>query len=123
MHGAGIVVPHPEQFWPILLAEYDVDGYEVWNPQSQRYTDFLISVVNRKNRERTVTQRSLLIFMGDDTHMGEKIKEPKFQDKEKAGREIGYQPVWDDLNIRKRLIKAQVNISSVIDEYRLRLAS
>ena len=32
--GAGIVIPHPEQFWPILLKEYDVDGIEVWNPQS-----------------------------------------------------------------------------------------
>ncbi len=122
-HGAGIVVPHPEQFWPILLAEYDVDGYEVWNPQSQRYTDFLVSVVNRKNAERNVSQKSLLIFMGDDTHMGEKVKRPEFQDKYKAGREIGYQPVWDDLSIRKKLIKAQVNISSVIDEYRLRLST
>lgn len=122
-HGAGIVVPHPEQFWPILLAGYDVDGYEVWNPQSQRYTDFLVSVVNRKNADRDVSKRSLLIFMGDDTHLGEKIRKPEFQDKEKAGREIGYQPIWDDLTIRKKLIKAQVNISSVIDEYRLRLST
>jgi len=30
--GGGIIIPHPEQFWPILLADYDVDGYEVWNP-------------------------------------------------------------------------------------------
>ena len=48
--GAGVVIPHPEQFWPILLADYDVDGIEVWNPQSQQYTEFLINVVNRRNR-------------------------------------------------------------------------
>jgi hypothetical protein len=50
--GAGIVIPHPEQFWPILLKEYDVDGIEVWNPQSRRYTEFLISVLNRRNQKR-----------------------------------------------------------------------
>ncbi|MFP4167763.1 MAG: hypothetical protein ACLFSY_02810 [Desulfonatronovibrionaceae bacterium] len=122
LHGGGIVVPHPEQFWPILLAEYDVDGYEVWNPQSQRYTDFLISVVNRKNAEKRNSQKELLIFMGDDTHMGEKAKDPAFQNKEKAGREIGYQPAWDDMHIRKKLITAQVNRTSVIDTYKERLA-
>ncbi len=71
--GAGIVIPHPEQFWPILLADYDVDGYEVWNPQSQEFTEFLINVVNRQNRIRKGTEKPVLIFMGDDTHMSEKI--------------------------------------------------
>ena len=105
-YSAGIVVPHPEQFWPILLAEYDVDGYEVWNPQSQRYTDFLISVVNQKNQERGFSTKTLLIFMGDDTHMGEKVNVPEAQDPDKASREIGLQPAWDDLSVQKRLVKA-----------------
>ena len=120
-YSAGIVVPHPEQFWPILLAEYDVDGYEVWNPQSQRYTDFLISVVNQKNQERGFSTKTLLIFMGDDTHMGEKVNVPEAQDPDKASREIGLQPAWDDLSIQKRLIKAQVSRRSIIDEYMSRL--
>jgi hypothetical protein len=48
-HQGGIVIPHPEQFWPILLADYDVDGIEVWNPQASQYTNFLIHAVNRHN--------------------------------------------------------------------------
>ncbi len=47
-----MVIPHPEQFWPILLADYDVDGYEVWNPQSREYTDFLIRALDNQNKRR-----------------------------------------------------------------------
>jgi hypothetical protein len=119
--GAGIVVPHPEQFWPILLAEYDVDGYEVWNPQSLRYTDFLISVVIKKNKERGVTTPRLLIFMGDDTHMGEKVREETETDPSKAGREVGYQPAWDDWEVRKRLLRNGISRREVIAEYKARL--
>ncbi len=120
----GIVIPHPEQFWPILLADYDVDGYEVWNPQSQEYTEFLINVVNRENKSRANTsRRPILIFMGDDCHMGEKVKEPRHQDSEKAGREIGVQHAWDDLGIRKSLITAGVDRNSVIHAYRDLLTS
>lgn len=119
---AGIVIPHPEQFWPILLADYDVDGYEVWNPQSQRYTNFLIYVVNQKNRHRRSSEERLLIFMGDDTHMGEKIRDPRQQNVEKAGREIGVQPAWDDLNIRKSFIMADCSREKVIKAYKERLA-
>jgi hypothetical protein len=121
LHGAGVVVPHPEQFWPILLAEYDVDGYEVWNPESQRYTDFLISVVKRKNQELGPSGRRILIFMGDDTHMGEKVKDPEQQDRSKGAREVGYQPAWEDLDIRKKLIKAEVDRERLIREYKERL--
>ena len=121
LFGAGIVVPHPEQFWPILLADYDVDGYEVWNPQSMRYTDFLISVILKKNRERS-TGRKLLIFMGDDTHMGEKLVPPSALQKEKALREIGVQNAWDDYGVQKHLIKAGINKENVILEYKERLA-
>ncbi|WP_338669499.1 hypothetical protein [Pseudodesulfovibrio methanolicus] len=119
--GGCIVIPHPEQFWPILLRNYDVDGIEVWNPQSQEYTEFLISVVNEQNARRT-SGRDKLIFMGDDCHMGEKTKPEEQQDPEKAGREIGYQPAWEDLRIRKKLIVNNISRRSVIKEYKARLA-
>jgi hypothetical protein len=119
--GAGIIIPHPEQFWPILLADYDVDGYEVWNPQSQRYTDFLISAVGRANSCPGLSRRRKLVFMGDDTHMGEKAKPLLRQNTEKSNREIGYQPAWDDLEISKRLILAGMSREIVIREYRERL--
>ncbi len=119
--GGCIVIPHPEQFWPILLADYDVDGYEVWNPQSRRYTEFLISVISRKNHQSVQRERKLLLFMGDDTHMSEKIRDPDKQDREKSSREIGFQPAWDDMYIRKALIVASVNRRQVIEEYRGRL--
>ncbi|WP_320172360.1 hypothetical protein [Maridesulfovibrio sp.] len=120
--GGCVVIPHPEEFWPILLAKYDVDGIEVWNPQSQRYTDFLISVVDQQNTARPSGSRKRLIFMGDDCHMSEKTKRPETQDPVKAAREIGLQPAWDDLNIRKKLIIAGIDRQSVITEYRERLA-
>ncbi|MGE4553571.1 MAG: hypothetical protein AB7D57_10690 [Desulfovibrionaceae bacterium] len=124
--GGGVVIPHPEEFWPILLAGYDVDGYEVWNPQSQRYTDFLISVVNERNRRvdpLRPSARRLLVTMGDDCHLGEKVKDPALQDKAKAAREVGYQPAWDDLSIGKKLITAGMDRDTVIHEYRDRLSS
>ena len=118
--GAGIVIPHPEQFWPILLADYDVDGYEVWNPQSQEYTEFLITVLNRRNKQVN-NSRPLLVFMGDDTHLSEKVKEPAIRDREKACREIGLQPAWEDMQIRKQLLKAGMDRPRIIQEYTARL--
>ncbi|PTN38535.1 hypothetical protein C6366_02560 [Desulfonatronum sp. SC1] len=119
--GGGVVVPHPEQFWPILLADYDVDGYEVWNPQSQEYTEFLVNVINRQNKSRGVDDRSLLVFMGDDTHMTEKLKDPAQAEAEKYYRDIGVQPAWDDLSIRKSLIVGNASRARSIEEYRARL--
>ncbi|MBF0508987.1 MAG: hypothetical protein HQK57_08685 [Deltaproteobacteria bacterium] len=119
--GCGILVPHPEQFWPILLAEYDLDGYEVWNPQSRKYTEFLISVVDRSNRRQGPSRRKMLLFMGDDTHLGEKLKDPSAQYPDKACREIGVHPAWDDLSIRKKMISAAMDRRQVIIEYRDRL--
>jgi hypothetical protein len=119
--GAGVVIPHPEQFWPILLRNYDVDGIEVWNPQSQQYTEFLINVVLDQNRRGYHKDRPLLIFMGDDCHMSEKLKRPEEQDTEKVNREIGLQPAWDDLGIAKGLIMSGVSRKTVMDEYRSRL--
>ena len=119
---AGVVIPHPEQFWPILLAGYDVDGVEVWNPQSHRYTDFLISVIQEMNEKNGSSQRNLLIFMGDDTHFGEKVKDRQQQDPTKARREIGVQPPWEDLHIEKELIRGNVSRERVIEEYKARLS-
>lgn len=119
--GAGVVIPHPEQFWPILLRNYDVDGIEVWNPQSQQYTEFLINVVLDQNRRGYHKDRPMLIFMGDDCHMSEKLKRPEEQDQEKVSREIGLQPAWDDLGIAKGLIMSGVSRKTVMDEYRSRL--
>ncbi len=117
--GGCIIIPHPEQFWPILLADYDVDGYEVWNPQSRRYTDFLINVVHRQNNSRK--DKPLLITMGDDCHMGEKVKDPNKQSLEKASREVGVQPAWEDQAIQRSLDMENVNRQSVIREYKARL--
>lgn len=120
--GGGVVIPHPEQFWPILLADYDVDGIEVWNPQSQQYTEFLINVVNRRNRMGWHGKRPILVFMGDDCHMSEKVRPLAEQDPEKAAREIGLQPAWHDFNIQKSLLKSNMSRRKVIDEYRGRLS-
>ena len=118
--GAGIVIPHPEQFWPILLADYDVDGYEVWNPQSREYTEFLVTVLNRRNKQVNHS-RPLLVFMGDDTHFSEKVRDPETRDREKAAREIGFQPAWEDMQIQKQLLKAGMDRAWVIREYAARL--
>ncbi len=118
--GAGIVIPHPEQFWPILLADYDVDGYEVWNPQSRQYTEFLVDFVNRQNGQRRGRER-LLVFMGDDTHMSEKVIEPKLRDPAKASREIGRQAGWEDESVMEALRAGGFNRAAIIREYRDRL--
>lgn len=119
--GAGIVIPHPEQFWPILLADYDVDGIEVWNPQSMRYTDFLISVIGGKNAHGPRNGRRLLVLMGDDTHMSEKVKDHDAQNAGKLAREVGLQAAWDDIAIRKSLILQKMEKSEMLREYRARI--
>ncbi len=119
--GCGIIVPHPEQFWPVLLSEYDIDGYEVWNPQSMEYSEFLINVINRQNKYRGSGKRQLLLFMGDDTHMSEKAKEPNQAEASKYYREIGVQPAWEDLSIKKSLIVGNFSRESMMDRYMARL--
>ncbi len=118
---AGIIIPHPEQFWPVLLAGYDVDGYEVWNPQSREYTEFLVQVVLEQNKTRKFKARPILVFMGDDTHMGEKSRPMKVRDFFKSEREIGLQPAWEDPEIKKILIRAGYSKERIINEYRSRL--
>ena len=60
-------------------------------------------------------------MMGDDTHMGEKIKRIEMQDTEKAAREIGYQPAWEDIAIQKILNLGNFNKQTIINEYKSRL--
>jgi len=119
--GGGIVIPHPEQFWPILLADYDVDGYEVWNPESREYTEFLITALNNQNKRERSDRPPLLIFMGDDTHMSVKIRDSGWQERSKLEREIGLQPAWEDIAIRKSLSLANASRARVIELYRERL--
>jgi hypothetical protein len=120
-YGAGIVVPHPEQFWPVLLADYDIDGIEVWNPQSREFTEFLIQVVIRKNRERRHAERPLLVMMGDDCHLSAKFFDPNAETQDSAGREVGYQPAWHEITIRKSLKMGDYDRTRIIKEYRSRL--
>lgn len=119
--GGAVIVPHPEQFWPVLLADYDVDGYEVWNPQSREFTEFLIHIVVKKNASANGTARPILVVMGDDTHLSEKILDPESQNPEKASREIGYQPAWRDPSIRKSLITGNFDKENIIRDYKSRL--
>ncbi|MFH1080846.1 MAG: hypothetical protein V1766_11435 [Pseudomonadota bacterium] len=120
-YGAGIVIPHPEQFWPVLLADYDIDGIEVWNPQSREFTEFLIQVVIRKNRERRHAERSLLVMMGDDCHLSAKLLGADAQKQDSAGREVGYQPAWHEISIRKSLKMGNFDRKCIMEEYRSRL--
>jgi hypothetical protein len=117
----GVVIPHPEQFWPILLADYDVDGWEVWNPQSREYTDFLIMALGRQNQLRRPNRRSLLVFMGDDTHLSVKLKDPHTVEPAKRDREVGWQPAWEDVAIRKALSFSGMTRARFIAQYKERL--
>lgn len=119
--GGCIVIPHPEQFWPVLLADYDVDGIEVWNPQSQRYTEFLIATVNRRNSGLSASDKKTLLFMGDDCHLSEKTRPLAVQDPLKAAREVGLQPAWDHPLIRQHLLAAHSSRNEIITQYRERL--
>ena len=61
--------------------------------------------------------------MGDDTHLGEKARDPVEQDPEKGSREVGLQPAWEDVAIRKTLIMAGVDRMRVIEEYEGRIGA
>jgi hypothetical protein len=73
------------------------------------------------NGNKKSSKRPLLIFMGDDTHMGEKIRNASVIDRDKASREIGMQPAWDDPDIMAALKTVKASRERVIDEYRQRL--
>jgi hypothetical protein len=115
--GAGVVIPHPPQFWPALLDDLDVDGWEVWNPSTPAHTLFLLECLARGDGRR---RRPLLAFMGDDTHMSSKIRPDLSDDKPGVPREIGFQPPWRDS--AEALARAGQSRERTMDEYRARLA-
>ncbi|MDR1296076.1 MAG: hypothetical protein LBO05_01620 [Deltaproteobacteria bacterium] len=115
--GAGVVVPHPPLFWPALLDDLDVDGWEVWNPSTPKQTVFLTECLARARRKRP-----LLAFMGDDTHMSSKIRPNITEDKNGKGREIGFQPPWRDPVVLAALKDAGQSRERTMDEYRSRIA-
>jgi hypothetical protein len=117
--GAGIVIPHPPQFWPALIDDLDVDGWEVWNPSTPNHVLFLIESLNRaQGRGR----RPLLAFMGDDTHMSSKIRANITEDKNGRGREIGFQPPWWEAPVAQALKRTGQSRERTMDEYRARLS-
>ena len=60
--------------------------------------------------------------MGDDTHMSEKIREPRHRDPEKAGRELGIQPAWEDPAVERRLRNAGIDRKTIIEKYVSRIS-
>lgn len=123
--GGMVTIPHPEQFWPILLAGYNVDAIEVWNPQSRRHTGFLIDFITEENKRRAQTkgfnqQQEILITMGDDTHFAELLTPHAAPSATNFPRELGVQP-WDNNVLQKALQKAHRSRRSVMTEFRQRL--
>lgn len=118
--GAGIVIPHPPIFWPILLSGLDVDGWEVWNPSTPHHTLFLLETMHRINESRRRGRR-LLAFMGDDTHMSAKIRLERDNEKDADGREIGFQPPWTDPEVDATLKRTSQSLTNTLNEYRFRL--
>lgn len=116
--GGCFIIPHPEQFWPVLMAGYDADGLEVWNPQSRRYTDLLIDAVRRDNAHRA-DRLPQLVTMGDDTHLGEHVRPAT--EPHAPMRELGQQPGWTTPATAKLLEAASMSRLRVIREYRDRL--
>ncbi len=117
--GAGVVIPHPPAFWPILLSDLDVDGWEIWNPSTPDHAIFLAEALERANSGRK--KRRLLVFMGDDTHMSAKIR-PDLLDKKAARRpEIGFQDAWREPLLANVLKRSGQSRANTLNEYRARL--
>ena len=117
---AGIVIPHPPQFWPILLSDLDVDGWEIWNPSTPDHTLFLLAALGRANESRG-GRRELLAFMGDDTHMSAKFRRNRNDATGSAQREIGFQDPWSDPLVKAELSHIRQSLSKTLCEYRQRL--
>ena len=116
--GAGVVIPHPPYFWPALMDDLDVDGWEVWNSSTPRHAEFLTRALARANEARG-SRRPLLVFMGDDTHLSAKYRPPR--DGEKDGREIGFQDPWSDPDLARLLAETGQSLAGTLAEYRGRL--
>ncbi len=118
--GGGVVIPHPPIFWPILLADLDVDGWEVWNSSTPHHTVFLLEALDRANQARR-GRRRLLAFMGDDTHLSGKIRPARSEEKDSANREIGFQDPWFDPAVQTVLERTGQSLIGTLNEYRTRL--
>ena len=122
--GGASIIPHPEKFWPILLLDLDVDGYEVWNPQGGDYTEFLMSVVQEKNERLSSRELPFLATVGDDTHLGYKLHSLSSSTAQDGScREIGRQAPWERAKTRVLFQRNEMSRSKLIDEYRLRIRS
>ena len=119
--GGGVIIPHPPQFWPFLMSDLPVDGWEVWNPSTPRHAVFLLEALKRANEARPGHSRPLLAFMGDDTHMSAKFRPGWGEEKDSAGREIGFQDPWTDPALQSLLADAGQSLVRTINEYRSRL--
>ena len=119
--GAGVIIPHPPQFWPVLLADLDVDGWEIWNPSTPRHTIFLAEALARANENRP-HNRPLLAFMGDDTHMSAKLRLASADEKDSATREIGFQAPWTEQDVKDTLNRTRQSRHRTLLEYQERMA-
>jgi hypothetical protein len=117
-HGAGIVIPHPPRFWPALLDDLDIDGWEVWNSSTPDHTSFLIECLKRRKKKK----RDFLAFMGDDTHMSSKIRPDMSMKKGSPKTEIGFQPPWGNPAIKLALRDANQSRKRTINEYMARIS-
>jgi hypothetical protein len=117
--GAGVVIPHPPFFWPVLLDDLDVDGWEIWNSSSPRHAEFLARALARANEARGSRRRRLLAFMGDDTHLSSKYRPAPGGGKD--GREIGFQDPWLEPDLSRLLAETGQSLAGTLTEYRARL--
>ena len=78
--------------------------------------------MNNQNKLPRPGRKDILVFMGDDTHMSVKVKDPEGVERSKLEREVGWQPAWDDVGIRKGLSLAGASRRLVIEEYLDRLS-
>jgi hypothetical protein len=118
--GAGVVIPHPPAFWPILLSDLDVDGWEIWNPSAPDHALFLAEALERANSNGR-RKRKLLAFMGDDTHMSAKIRPDALDKKANKRPEIGFQDAWQDPLLAPVLRRSGQSRANTLNEYRARL--
>ena len=116
--GAGVVIPHPPFFWPVLLDDLDVDGWEIWNSSSPRHAEFLALALARANETRG-GRRRLLAFMGDDTHLSSKYRPAHGGGRDE--REIGFQDPWFDPPLARLMAETGQSLAGTLAEYRARL--
>jgi hypothetical protein len=120
--GGTVTLPHPELFPAMLDGGLELDGVEVWNPQScRRSVELLEDLVSGRIPGRAGLP--VLPTFGDDCHLGEKRKPESLRDAEKASREIGVQPAWDWPAVERILDHAGWRRVPLVREWKKRLAA